>query len=339
MQLVIRYGILGFGHHAVKRFISAFAGADESILSGIWRRDENKARANAAEFGIEHIFSSAGDLCASPLIDAVLITSPDALHMHDTLLALANGKPVLCEKPLAMSSQEVKEMLAAARHADVAFGVAQNFRYNRSVNLVRKWIADGRIGKPVFATAQFYFNSGGSPRKWIYDTSLACGGAIGDVGIHCIDVLRFILNDNPVAISTLARSDQHSDAIDASAALALDFLQGTLGSVLVSFRSEYRTRIEITGECGTIESHNCLSVDDSVSVTLRKDDEIIEQQQVSNADAYSLMLDAFSRTIRGSALYTAPGEDGLTNQRALDAAYASWRSGRKEIIPKYPVQR
>ncbi len=329
---MIRYGILGFGNHAIHRLVPGFRGAKESALAGIWRRDPQKARANADAFQIPHVFSCAEEMCASPAIDAVFVASPDALHMHDTLLALVHNKPVLCEKPLAMHAGQVEQMLAAARRAKMLFGVAQNFRYNRSVNLIRKWIEDGRIGKPIFATAQFHLDSGRSPRKWIYDASVACGGAIGDVGIHCIDVLRFILGDDPVALLTLARSDAESQEVEASAALTIDFAQSTLGSVLVSFRSPYRTLIEVMGENGMIQAENGLTVDQPVEVLLRQKGEIVERKKVSNGDAYSRMLDAFSLAIAGDGNYAATGEDGLKNQLALDAAYASWRSGRKEFL-------
>ena len=329
---MIRYGILGFGHHGRKRLVPGFAGARSSKLTGIWRRDLEKARANAEEFNIVHVFDTAEELCASPEIDAVFVTSPDALHMRDTLLALKHTKPVLCEKPLAMHANEVREMLNAARNAGVQFGVAQNFRYNRSVNLIRDWIHAGRIGKPVFATAQFCFQSERSARAWIYDKSLAYSGPIGDVGIHCLDALRYILQDDVAAVTTIARSDLDSGEMETSAALALAFGSGALGSVSVSFRADYRTFVEVTGEHGVIQSENGLSVDSSVHVRLLQDGNVIESQELSNADGYSRMLDAFSQAIEGKGTYAASGEDGLKNQLALDAAYASWRSGRREII-------
>ncbi len=332
---MIRYGIVGFGHHGRKRLVPAFADAKASQLAGIWRRDFNKAQVNARQYGIEHVFASAEELSASPAIDAVFVTSPDAFHMRDTLLAFSYNKPVLCEKPLAMHVEEVEKMLAASRKANVLFGVAQNFRYNRSVNLVRDWVRAGRIGKPVFATAHFYFQSEQSPRAWIYDPALARGGPIGDVGIHCLDTLRFILEDDVAAVTTIARCDAQSGVVEASAALSLDFTLGTIGSVMVSFRSGYRTLVEIVGESGMIQSENCLNVDEPVEIRLLQSGRTIDSQQVSNSDAYSRMLDAFSAAIQGHGSYAATGKDGLKNQLALDAAYASWHSGRKEIV-SYP---
>ena len=114
---MIRYGILGFGHHAAKRLVPAFAASQHASLVGLWRRDLAKAQANARDFKIDYAFETAEALCASPEIDAVFVASPDALHLHDVLLALGHGKPVLCEKPLAMNAAEVEAMLARARES------------------------------------------------------------------------------------------------------------------------------------------------------------------------------------------------------------------------------
>ena len=95
-----RFGILGFGHHAILRLVPSFAEAACIRLVGLWRRDPAKAQANAPRYSIPHIFATAEALCASPEIDAVFVTSPDALHLEHVLLAIKHGKPVLCEKPL-----------------------------------------------------------------------------------------------------------------------------------------------------------------------------------------------------------------------------------------------
>ena len=329
---MIRYGILGFGLHGEKRLAPAFAEAKSSKLVGIWRRNLDKAQANARKFSIEHVFASAEDLCASPVVDAVFVTSPDAFHMRDTLLALNHRKPVLCEKPLAMNVAEAEQMLSAARKANVLFGVAQPFRYNRSLQLVRDWLAAGRIGKPIFASAFFCNQSGQSLRAWIHDPAVACGGVMGDVGIHCLDALRFVLQDEVAAVTTIAHRDAQSGAVETSAAITIDFRQGTIASVTVSSRTEYRTLVEVVGESGVIRSENCFSTLAPVDVQLLLSGKVIDSQQVSNADAFSRLLDAFSAAIEGHGAYGASGDDGLKNQRALDAAYTSWHSGRKEII-------
>lgn len=329
-----RYGILGFGHHAAKRLMKAFRDAKNSQLVGLWRRDAEKAKANAQEFAIPRVFGSAEALCASTEIDAVFIVSPDALHLSHVLLAARNGKAVLCEKPLAMNAGEVEEMLEATREADVVFGVAQNMRYYQSLHVIREWIAQGRIGKPMLAHSQFAYPAANSPRVWIYDPLLALGGPIGDVAVHCIDALRFVLGTGVRTVNTLAHKDSRSGEVESHAVVALDFASDAMGSVTVTTRAEYRTVIEVTGESGVIVCENGLTVDRPIDVILRKGWDVIASERVSNEDAYSRMVDGFSAWITGKESFLAPAEDGLHNQRILDAAYQSWRTGaRQQILP------
>lgn len=304
------------------------AGAAESKIAGLWRRDAAKARTNAREYSIPHVFDTPEALCASREIDAVFVASPDALHLEHVLLAARHGKHVLCEKPLAMNAGEVEKMLAATDRAGVKFGVAQNMRYNRSLARMQEWIAEGSIGKPVMAQSQFAYSAESSPRTWIYDPRLALGGPIGDVAIHCLDALRYVLGSDEsthvTAVTTLAHTDAASGAVESHAVVALDFVSGAMGSVTVTTRASYRTLVEVTGENGVILCENGLTVDFPVDVVLRRGSEVAARESISNADAYSRMLDGFSGWVEGRGEYLAPGLDGLHNQRVLDAAYLSW---------------
>lgn len=326
-----RFGILGFGHHAVRRLMPGFHGALQATPTGLWRRDQAKGEANAREFSIPHLFPTPAELCASPEIDAVFVVSPDALHLDHVLLAARHGKHILCEKPLAMNADQVRQMLAAVSHAGVRFGVAQNMRYNRSLKLIRDWIGEGRIGRPQLAQAQFAYSASGSPRTWIYDPALALGGPIGDVGIHCLDALRYVLGGDEStrveAVSTLAHTDSASGPVESHAILGLNFASGAMGSVTVTTRSAYRSLVEVTGENGVIVCEDALTVDFPVEVVCRQGAKVLARETVSNTDAYSRMLDGFAAWVEGKGEYLAPAEDGLHNQQVLDAAYQSWRDG------------
>jgi 1,5-anhydro-D-fructose reductase (1,5-anhydro-D-mannitol-forming) len=334
---MIRYGILGFGHHGERRLAPAFEQTQNSQLSGIWRRNRERARENAEHFHIKTVFESPEELCASPEIDAVFVASPDALHCEHTLLALRYGKAVLCEKPLAMNAAEATRMANAARAAGLAFGVAQNFRYNQSLVRIRALVEEGAIGAPVFGSAHFCFLSRNSPRTWIRDSQMACGGPVGDVGIHALDALRFVLQQEVVAVSTLAFCRPVEEAsndreLEESAAITLEFSREVLGSVHVSFRANYRTLIEVVGEHGVLTAESGFTVDQPVTIVHHAGAKIISEERVSNADAYSRMLDGFSASVEGSGTFASSGEDGVQNQRILDAAFRSWHSACRERI-------
>jgi 1,5-anhydro-D-fructose reductase (1,5-anhydro-D-mannitol-forming) len=331
-QSRVRFAILGFGHHAVRRLLPAFLQCEQATLTGMWRRDQEAALKNCAEYGIPHCFPTREALCSSPDVDVVFITSPDAMHREDTLLALQHGKAVLCEKPLAMNATEAEEMVAAAKATGKLFGVAQNFRFNRSLEWMREQIAAGRIGKPQLAHAQYSYPAAQAPRRWITDPTLACGGPIADVGVHCIDALRFVLGQDVSSVSTVARKDETSGKVEAIASLQLEMTGGVYANVTASARALYRTLVEVTGSDGVLIAENGLTVDRPVELVVRRAGELVETVTVENGDGYTRMLDSFALAFRDAGTFAASGDDGVANMRALDAAYASWQSGLREAL-------
>lgn len=332
MTSPVRFAILGFGLHAVRRLLPAFAESEKTQLVGMWRRDQAAAKQNCADHKIAHCFASAEELCASPDVDAVFITSPDAMHYADTLLAIRNGKAVLCEKPVAMNATQAREMQEAANAAGVLYGVAQNFRYNRSLEWIREQLQAGKLGTLQFAHAEFDYPADRAPRKWIKDPALACGGPIGDVGVHCIDALRYVLGEEVESISTLATKSQPQDQVEATAALQMQMTGGILANVTVSARTPYRTLIEITGSEGVLIAENGLTVDRPIEIVLRRGGDVVETATVNNADSYTRMLNAFAEAMHGGKPFAATGADAIRNMAAIDAAFRSWKTGQRETL-------
>ena len=249
---MIRFGIVGFGLHAVRRLMPGFQCSSNCTVTALQRRDPEKAKASAQEYGIPHFFTSTDELCRSPEVDAVLVTSPNACHRLDVLTALRRGKPVLCEKPMGMDADECREMVDTAHRLRLLLGVAQVFRFHESTARIRACVESGDLGRLVFARSEFSFAARNHHRKWLTDRSLAGGGPIADIGVHCIDTLRYILQDEIVRVHARSLSDSNSGDVEAAAILTLQFRAGTLGTVLVSYRAPYRTPLEIVGETGEI---------------------------------------------------------------------------------------
>jgi predicted dehydrogenase len=312
----------------------AFAIAEHSSVVALTRRDAEKARATAEQYGIAHAFTSTEELARCPEVDAVFIASPDALHLADVLASMAAGKPVLCEKPMAMNSGEVEQMIAAAKKAALPLGVAQVFRFEESTRRMRERILHGSIGRPVLARAEFCYPALESARTWITDAKLATGGPIADVGVHCLDALRFILNDEVVAVSCSAVQDENSGEVESAGTITLQFARKTIGTVAVSARAQYRTLLEVTGEHGVLTAFDGLNVERPVTLEFRSrvDPRQVEREEVSNHLAYARQLDAFALAARGETPFPVSGEEGLRNQQVLDAAYRSWRTGQQQLL-------
>jgi len=337
---MVRFGIVGFGLHAVKRLMPGFALSKNCTVTALSRRDITQAQASAREHKIPLAFDSADELCGSSEVDAVLVTTPNSLHLKDVLTAIEAGKPVLCEKPLAINSGEAKEMVEAARWRNVRFGVAHVFRFDESVRKFRQHVAAGDIGRPVFARSEFSFLADPShPRKWLYDASMAGAGPIFDIGVHCIDTLRFVLQDEVTRVSATARSDKRSGDVESAAALSLEFSRGTIGTVLVSYRAEYRTPLEFVGDAGVLWADDALNVEHPIEIKLRRGNEVVQRDTASNHLAYALQVDAFADWIEGKAQFPAPGEEAWQNQEILDAALRSIKSGRAEAVSRVSNQK
>jgi predicted dehydrogenase len=330
---MIRFGILGFGLHAVRRLMPGFALAQGCRVSALSRPDLGKARASAADYKIPLAFNSPEELCRSSEVDAIFVATPNACHLRDVLLAIEHGKPVLCEKPMGMNAGECRQMVEAARAADVLLGVAQVFRFEDSTARLRHRVASGQIGRPVFARSEFSYPGRNHVRAWLTDAAIAGGGPIADVGVHCIDALRYILDDEVIRVTARAVSDSDSREVEAAALVGLEFRRGTLGSVAVSIRAEYRTPLEIVGETGVLRADDGLNVERPISLQLRKGGSVVETELVSNQYAYARQVDMFAAAIEGLAPFPVPGEEGWQNQEILDAAYRSIRSGKTEPVP------
>jgi 1,5-anhydro-D-fructose reductase (1,5-anhydro-D-mannitol-forming) len=328
---MVRFGIAGFGLHAVKRLMPGFANATNCPVTALSRRDPERARESAHEFGIEHAFTSTAELCASPHVDVVFIATPDALHLSDVLEAVRHGKPVLVEKPMAMNSGEARRMVEAGRAANVLLGVAHVMRFEASVRWFRERIASGAIGKPVLARAAFVAPLAGSARTWINDPSLATGGPLADVGVHCLDTLRYVLGDEVQTVMAQAQYDSQW-VVEASGTALFHFAGGTLATMSVSARAPYQTLLEVIGEDGMLSAVNALNVEHPVTLELRRGFDVVEKREVLNDRAYTAQVEAFAAAVEEGKPFEIPGEEGLQNQLILDAIFRSAKTGKTETV-------
>jgi predicted dehydrogenase len=233
---------------------------------------------------------------------------------------------------MAMNSAECEQMLESADHAGVLLGIAHNFRFNRSVNRLREIVAAGKIGRAVVARSEFHYLTRNSARTWINDASLACGGPIGDVAVHCVDTLRYILQDEVASVYARALYDEESGGVEYAASLMLELQKGTIATVTVSTRAEYRSPLWITGDAGLAGAEDALNVEQPLDLICKPlgGDSIIER--ISNQDSYTEQVDAFALSIERGVPFAVPGIEGLKNQRVLDAAYRSIKTGNREEI-------
>src|SRR5208283_5769550 len=257
----------------------------------------------------------SSDVCSSDLF----IATPDALHLADVLEAVRHGKPVLVEKPMAMNADEARQMVEAARDAGVLLGVAHVMRFEESVRWFRERVASGAIGKPVLARAAFVAPLVSSARTWINDPQLATGGPLADVGVHCLDTLRYVLGDEIQTVMAQAQYDSKW-VLEASGTALFHFASGTLATISVSARAPYQTLLEVIGEDGILSAVNVLNVEHPVTLEFRRGFDLIETREVFNERAYTLQVEAFASEGDERRRFVIPFYAGVHRQLIVGGA-------------------
>jgi 1,5-anhydro-D-fructose reductase (1,5-anhydro-D-mannitol-forming) len=321
----IRYGIIGFGNFAEKTILPAIRASANSEVVALQKRSSDAARAKAREHGVPHAFGTVEELVRHPDVDSVFIVSANACHYPETVAAARAGKHVLVEKPMALSVREAEEMIRVCREQAVKLMVGHMVRLSPAVVRMKELIHSGALGRVTFVKAEFVYNGRLSKRGWLRSPSVAGGGPVFDVGVHCLDTMRFLLNDEVVSVKSQLSPKPSETQTESTASLSLQFSRGSLGSIYCSYESSIRRSfIEIVGTDASAYAYEftrCgLQVD--VHVVRGKNDSEAEHriEPIDVPDLYEQEVSLFSKGILTNSPVPIPGEEGLANQRVLNTA-------------------
>ncbi len=326
----LRFGIIGFGNFAERTIAPALRATPGVSLTAIQKRSLDAARAKAAEHNIPRFYAAAEDLAADPDVDAVFIVSANATHCAETIAAARAGKHVIVEKPMAMDVREAEEMIAICARQNVRLMVAHMIRFSPMVHRMREVVHSGILGKLVYARADFVYDGRLSRRDWLRDRVVAGGGPVFDIGVHCLDTLRFVLDDEVQDVRAVLNPSPSASRTEETAQLGLRFAGGTIGSIFCSYEAPVRRKeIEIMGLEGRMTAGEFtvgdvtaqLHVD--TSTDSRPEKPRVETFQVPNL--YIKEISHFVDAVRTGSPLVTPGENGLANQRVLDRALAETR--------------
>jgi predicted dehydrogenase len=271
---MIGYGFMGRAHSNAYSKVNHFFDLQyRPVLKAICARDEAKAKAFAATWGYESVETDWRKLIARKDIDAIDICTPNNMHREITLAAAAAGKTILCEKPLAMNSQEGAEMVAAVEKAGVANMVWYNYRRVPAVTLAKNLIDAGRLGKIFHYRAVFLQDwtistdlPQGGAGLWRLDVAAAGSGVTGDLLAHCIDTALWLNGgiDRVTAMTeTFVKERKHNltgkvepVGIDDACAFLARFKNGALATFESTRYARGHTALytfEINGEKASIQ--------------------------------------------------------------------------------------
>lgn len=203
-QRPMRIGIIGLGGWGASGHLNAFLSSPHAEIVAVCDVVPGRADEVAQQFDVESAFTDYRDLLRLPNLDAVDIATPNKFHREITLAALAAGKHVLCEKPLALTVEHAQEMTDAAAKAGVHAAVNFVHRFVPSARYVKQLIDEGALGKIYHCNLvyeQGWLTDPHFPRTWRLDASVAGTGVLGDLGVHLIDLARWWLSTEITSVS------------------------------------------------------------------------------------------------------------------------------------------
>jgi D-xylose 1-dehydrogenase (NADP+, D-xylono-1,5-lactone-forming) len=320
----LRWGLLGTAR-INRRLIPALRLAARSTITAVASREPGRAVAYAREWSIAHAVGSYAALLARDDIDAVYIPLPNSLHVEWTLAAIAAGKHVLCEKPLALTAHEVDQVAnAAEQHGRV---VAEGFMYRHEpLTLeVRRLIADGAVGAVRTINAGFTYTQS-RPGDVRFNRALA-GGALLDVGCYPVSYACLLVGrDADYAAATMRLT---SGGVDEECTGLLGFPGDRTAAVYASFRAAYRTWLDVTGSEGWLRVPNPFKPGPLETIELER---LGERHTFSVAGSEVLFLKQVEDFV-AAVLDGAPLVMPLAESRRVAAALAMLRRASGDVAP------
>src|SRR5688572_2991562 len=330
----IRYGVVGLGHIAQVAVIPAFAHARRnSELVAIVSGDRTKRRELARRYRIEHTFTYENfDECLR-VVDAVYIALPNSMHAEYTLRAAAAGVHVLCEKPMAVTVQECRQMIAACRKAGVKFMVAYRLHFE-AVNIAAMELARrGQLGDLKFFTSAFSMKV---RRGDIRTKEESGGGTLYDIGVYCINAARNLFRAEPNQVSAVSVNSglKTLEEIDETTAATLRFSDGRLATFVTSFNAADVASYRIVGTRGHIHVDPAYEYAEGLKYTVTIDGKK-RTKSIGRRDQFAPELLYFSDCILKDRQPEPSAEEGLQDVRIVEALYESARKRRPMALPPF----
>jgi predicted dehydrogenase len=301
----------------------------QAQVAAVASRTIDQAQAFADELGIPTAYGSYEALLADPQIDAIYIPLPNHLHKPWTVRAAEAGKHILCEKPLALNTEECQEMIAAAKANGVQLMEAFMYRYHPRILAARQLVLEGTIGN--LKTIESAFTYRNEDKTNIRFQPEMGGGALMDVGCYCVNLSRLMAGREPVAVH--ARMHLSSTGVDDQLIGMLDFGNGLFAHFDCAMNQEDRQRSLLAGTHGYFELPMTFNMGPvKTHIHEEKGARQSREHAFPAVNMYRLMAEDFMRSITGSPP-AFPIEDALGNMRTIQALMASARQNGQPVIP------
>jgi 1,5-anhydro-D-fructose reductase (1,5-anhydro-D-mannitol-forming) len=334
MTATIRWALIGASTIADEWMVNAIRTQPDGEIAAVVSGSAERAREFADKHRIPAHSADLDSVLADPAITAVYISSTNEKHLPQVLAAAKAGKHVLCEKPLALATDEAAQMIEACASHQVKLGTNHHLRCAATHRKLRELLRAGAIGTPLFARVFHAVSLPPHLRGWRIERPDAGGGVVLDISVHDLDTLRFVLDDEPVEVSAMTSSGTMSNAGLADGVMAIvRFKGGVLAQLHDAFTVPYApTGLELHGTAGSLFAKDVM--------TQRPIGEIVlcsaagtQQIEVEHRDLYTTAVAQFHRSISTGQDPAATGSDGYRSLVAALSLAQSAESGERVTVP------
>ena len=342
----LRWGVIGAGGIADRRTIPGMMLCDNAELVAVMEINMELAEKCRAKWGCKRAYDNEAALLADPEIDAVYIASPVVLHARQAMAAADAGKHILIEKPLAMTAEEGQKVVDYCAEKGVKIAAGLMMRFGSYVQYMKKAIAEGKIGRPVSAYAQFTCWYPDMPGNWRQSKKSGGGGAMMDMGVHCIDLIQYVLGTRAKDVASLQDTLSFHYEVEDSSTVVMRMENGVQCVVQSNFNipdDAAKWRLEFFGDQGRLLGDGVIGQVDGGTLDAmflgeqggydaiqNKKDGSRENVEVEFGNAYAREIASFSDSILNDKPLEVPAQEAVFVQRVMEAAYRS--NDEKKII-------
>lgn len=323
----MKWGLIGASTIASEYVIGAIRAQDHEILS-VLSGDAGRGSDYAARHGIAQSTTDIDALLATPGVAAVYISTTNDKHYPQALAAIAAGKHVLCEKPLAMTVAEAAEMVRAAAAKGVVFATNHHLRNAGAHLAIRDLIIEGRIGRVLSVRVFHAVYLPPHLQGWRINDAGAGGGVIPDITVHDADTIRFYLGEDPVEVVAMAGASGMGAGVEDSVMSVWTMPSGAMVQTHESFTHPFAgSGVEVHGTEGSIFGRGIMTqkpVGEVELVTASGRHRI----GFDTHDLYTRALGLFAEAMAGRGRPSADGIDGVKSLAVALAVREAARTGR-----------
>jgi 1,5-anhydro-D-fructose reductase (1,5-anhydro-D-mannitol-forming) len=313
------------------RIAGAIRLADGAVLHAVSSRDPDKAASFAAEHEAARHYAALEDLLEDGDVDALYIATPNHLHAQQTLAALGAAKHVLIEKPMALTVSDAEAMVDRARAVGRLLGVGFHLRHHPVHREIKRVLDTGVLGELAFATSLWASYGPGLAQerdRWLMRPLLAGGGSIMGLGVHEVDLLRWLVGQEISEVIAMTDGPSEQYPVEFITAATLRFSGGVIAQLVSSRRlPSAANSLSIYGSAGRIDGTETLGMATTGELRIVRGTETTITR-IPLQDAYLAEIEAFSRAAESGGPFEASGEDGARVVAATVAIAESAASGQ-----------